>query len=85
VADPGVTVKVYHDARQAEALACMKTGFMSVEHSHTNQKPYVDCRWESNMFIGKWLSFSLQQGHIFTVENRQADNTEDQSPQLENV
>lgn len=77
IADPGVTIKVYHDARQAEALACMKTGFMSVvEHSHVNQKPYVDCRWDSNMFIEKWLSFSLQQGHSFSVETINANTIE---------
>jgi len=85
VADPGVSIKIYHDARQAEALACMKTGFMPVEHSHTNKKPYVDCRWDSNMFIEKWLSFSLQQGHVFGVESIHARNTENLSSQLENV
>ena len=86
VADPGVSIKIYHDARQAEAQACMKTGFMSVdEHSHTNKKPYVDCRWESNMFIEKWLSFSLQQGHVFSVEDRQVHQSETPAPKLVNV
>jgi len=73
VADPGLTIKLYHDTHQAEALACMKTGFMSVEHSNTNREPYMDCRWESNMFVEKWLRFSLQQGHHFTLDN--IDNT----------
>jgi len=66
VADPGLVIKMYHDAHQAEALACTKTGFMPVEHSHTNREPYVDCRWESNIFVEKWLRFSLQQGHVFS-------------------
>ena len=76
IADPGLTIKIYHDARQAEAMACMKTGFMSVEHSHRNKKPYVDCRWTSNVFVEKWLRFSLQQGHTFKLErikDRQPD------------
>ncbi len=74
VADPGLTIKMYHDTGQAEALACMKTGFMSVEHSHTNRAPYVDCRWESNIFVEKWLRFSLQQGHIFSFDKTAAES-----------
>ncbi|NOY66868.1 MAG: DUF1249 domain-containing protein [Gammaproteobacteria bacterium] len=66
IADPDLTLKLYHDTGQLEALACMKTGFMPVEHSHLNKKPYVDCRWESNIFVGKWLRYSLEQGHIFS-------------------
>ena len=68
IADPGLTIKIYHDARQAEAMACMKTGFMPVEHSHQNKQPYVDCRWQSNVFVEKWLRFSIQQGHTFWLK-----------------
>lgn len=68
IADPDLTIKMYHDARQAEALACMKTGFMPVEHSPEDRKPYVDCRWKSNVFVEKWLRYSLEQGHIFSLE-----------------
>jgi len=75
IADPDLTLKLYHDTRQVEALACMKTGFMPVEHSHMNKKPYVDCRWESNIFVGKWLRYSLEQGHVFSLDRLQ-DNTQ---------
>ena len=68
VADPDLTIKLYHDTRQAEALACLKTGFMPVQHSPDDRKPYVDCRWESNIFVEKWLRYSLEQGHIFSLE-----------------
>lgn len=71
MADPDLTLRLYHDTGQAEALACMKTGFMPVEHSHMNKKPYVDCRWESNIFVEKWLRFSIEQGHIFSLKRLQ--------------
>ena len=74
IADPDLTLKLYHDTRQAEALACMKTGFMPVDHSHINTKPYVDCRWESNIFVEKWLRYSLEQGHIFSHKRLQDDS-----------
>jgi len=74
IADPDLTLKLYHDTRQAEALACMKTGFMPVDHNHMNKKPYMDCRWESNIFVEKWLRYSLEQGHIFSLERMQDSN-----------
>ncbi len=79
VANPGLVIKIYHDAGQAEAMACMKTGFMPVEHSHRNKQPYVDCRWQSNVFVEKWLRFTIHQGHIFSmqaIQSNQVDQVE---------
>lgn len=75
LSDPGLTLKLYHDAEQAEALACLKTGFMPVEHSIENKEPYLDCRWESNMFVEKWLRYCLDQGHSFGSQNTPPDNS----------
>jgi uncharacterized protein YqiB (DUF1249 family) len=75
LSDPGLTLKMYHDAEQAEALACLKTGFMPVEHSIENKEPYLDCRWESNMFVEKWLRYCLNQGHAFGRDNTPPDNS----------
>jgi len=68
VADPDLTINIYHDAGQAEAMACRKKGFMSVEHNDGNKRPFIDCRWESNLFVEKWLRYSIDQGHIFSQE-----------------
>lgn len=68
VADPDLTIKIYHDACQAEAIACLDKGFMPVEHHAGNKKPFIDCRWESNLFVEKWLRYSIDQGHIFSQE-----------------
>lgn len=68
VADPDLVIRIYHDARQAEAMACRRTGFMPSEHGPDNQKPYMDCRWESNIFVQKWLQYSLEQGHRLTLD-----------------
>lgn len=68
VADPDLVIRIYHDARQAEAMACRPTGFMALENTG-EKKPFMDCRWESNLFVEKWLRYSLKQGHSFTLEN----------------
>jgi len=68
VADPDLTIKIYHDACQAEAMACRDKGFMPVEHHSGNKQPFIDCRWESNLFVEKWLRYSIDQGHIFSQE-----------------
>jgi len=80
MADPDLTLKIYWDTGQAEALACKTDGFMSVRHSHHDMKPFIDCRWESNMFVEKWLQYSLKLGHVFSLERLR---TKDQLIDLE--
>jgi len=71
IADPDLVIRIYHDTRQAEAMACRRTGFMPAEHGPDNQKPFLDCRWESNIFVQKWLQYSLAQGHRLALETVQ--------------
>jgi hypothetical protein len=62
VANPDVQIRIYHDARQVEILACRPRGFRALGEGEGGQ---VDCRWDSNVFLEKWLRYSLRQGHGF--------------------
>lgn len=63
-ADPDLTVRVYRDARLAEACAC------TPRPHHRALSPYalegrgaVEQRWIMNVMLGKWLDFLLVSGH----------------------
>lgn len=63
-ADPDLTVRVYRDAKLAEACAC------APRPHHRALSPYaregrdaVEQRWIMNVMLGKWLDFLLGAGH----------------------
>ena len=66
VRDPGLEIRVYHDARLAEARAT------SAEPAHPQLRrlcaalPRVnDRRWSCNMLLNKWLEYCAGTGHRF--------------------
>lgn len=66
VRDPGLEIRVYHDARLAEARA------MSVEPAHPQLRRLSaglsresDRRWTCNMLLNKWLEYCAGTGHRF--------------------
>ncbi len=68
VADPDLSVRVYRDARLAEAMACggrrchpVLTGF----DTHTGAE--LRRRWTRNIMLNKWLEYCADRGHRFTV------------------
>lgn len=63
VADPDLQIRLYHDARQAEAVTCRPgaTGTLLAE------------KWDSNLFLEKWLHYALGLGHRFETAARGAD------------
>ena len=63
---PDITVRVYHDALQAEVLdrACSVGGRIEVDHSVTDTA--LLCRWKLNRFLYKWLGYCLRQGHLLS-------------------
>lgn len=68
VPDPDLVVKVYHDARLAEACSC------AVQHHHRALTPYacrsadeLEARWLMNVMFNKWLEFCLEKGHNITI------------------
>ncbi len=67
VADPDLLVRVYHDARMAEALTC-------AEHHRHDVLRGIDLicrrepgtRWMRNMMLNKWLEYCESRGHGFS-------------------
>jgi uncharacterized protein YqiB (DUF1249 family) len=71
VADPDLYVRVYHDARMAEALAC------GAQHRHPLLAPFetgrgseLERRWSRNMMLNKWLEYCADRGHLLVAPPR---------------
>lgn len=63
--DPDMTVRVYLDGQQAEALAIGKT------QRHTRLRKFMEQhrrelnrRWQRNVILNKWLDYLSEQGHL---------------------
>ncbi|HEX6929863.1 MAG TPA: DUF1249 domain-containing protein [Gammaproteobacteria bacterium] len=66
-ADPDIIVRLYHDARLAEALSCRR-----LHHRHqllgwfaTNAQNELAQRWQRNILLNKWLEYCIERGHSF--------------------
>lgn len=63
--DPDLAVRIYHDARLAEALSCRR------EHAHKalgavrpTPRGELDRRWSMNIMLNKWLEFCIDHDHF---------------------
>jgi uncharacterized protein YqiB (DUF1249 family) len=63
---PDMVVRLYHDARLAEALG------WSASHSHgvlrglrREAERELDHRWARNVMLNKWLEYCVERGHLF--------------------
>ena len=73
-ADPDTVLRVYHDSRQVEVID-LKQKYLPVIHSYDH--PGLLMKWKANIFISKWLSYCLHQGHTFDHQPSQSSsNTE---------
>lgn len=62
--DPDARVRIYHDSRQAEVVDLAQRALplnMGVE------RPTMEQKWRVNLFLSKWLSYCVQQGHRFLL------------------
>jgi uncharacterized protein len=66
IADPNLQVRVYRDAKLAEAMSC--AGW----HRHSMLSAWRDrltrnanARWQRNMMLNKWLEYCVDRGHRF--------------------
>lgn len=64
---PDMTVRIYHDARLAEALE------WATFHEHTGLRALrtqaereLDQRWARNVMLNKWLEYCVERGHRFS-------------------
>ena len=68
IPDPDLTVRVYQDARLAEAVRVRD------RHQHHKLQEFarahcreLDWRWRNNMMLNKWLDYLLEMGHGFAA------------------
>lgn len=66
VADPDLSIRVYHDACLAEAMACRR------QHLHHALREFdtaagseLSRRWVRNSMLNKWLEYCHDHGHWF--------------------
>lgn len=72
VADPDLTIRLYHDAHLAEAMACTR------HHRHAALKPFdtrpgaeLSRRWARNVMLNKWLEYCADRQHRFRERNQE--------------
>jgi uncharacterized protein YqiB (DUF1249 family) len=64
VRDPDLTVRIYHDAAQAEALKCrMQHHHRLLRELAASHASELSRRWQRNMMLNKWLDYLLDTGH----------------------
>jgi uncharacterized protein YqiB (DUF1249 family) len=73
VADPDLEVRVYHDARLAEASRCGRwvqhPGLASIR---SRLSASLGERWLRNMLLNKWLDYCVDRGHRFVAPSARA-------------
>jgi uncharacterized protein YqiB (DUF1249 family) len=66
VRDPGLEVRVYHDARLAEACGTgVHAGHPRLRHLAAAIPRDHGHRWSCNMLLNKWLEYCAGSGHRF--------------------
>lgn len=66
IKDPDMTIRIYHDAAQAEAVGCRALHrhrlLRELKASHFGE---LNRRWQVNMMLNKWLDYLIDRGHGF--------------------
>jgi uncharacterized protein len=67
IADPDLTLRIYHDARLVEAVSA------NDEHHHHKLRELAGARslelgrrWRRNVMLNKWLDYLIDMGHGFS-------------------
>ena len=69
IADPNLQLRVYRDARLAEAMHCPVWRHHSVFMEWRNRLARnLDARWQRNMMLNKWLDYCFDRGHRFAAQ-----------------
>lgn len=67
VADPDLTLRIYHDASLVEAVRGREEhhhpALQALARAHSLE---LDRRWRNNIMLNKWLDYLLDMGHAFT-------------------
>ncbi|MFO1408664.1 MAG: DUF1249 domain-containing protein [Steroidobacteraceae bacterium] len=64
-ADPDLEVRVYHDARLAEASRCGRWRHPTLAGLRSRVPGSLGERWRRNVLLNKWLDYCYDRGHRF--------------------
>lgn len=68
IADPDMTIRIYHDARLAEAMACSRVHRHEIlRQFDTGCTQEVNRRRVRNSMLNKWLEYCTDNGHRFVA------------------
>ncbi|MGB5257398.1 MAG: DUF1249 domain-containing protein [Woeseiaceae bacterium] len=63
--DPDMTVRVYLDGQQAEAMAVGQTQrHQALKQLVRKHRRELDLRWQRNCILNKWLEYLSHSGHL---------------------
>lgn len=66
VADPDLDIRIYHDARLAEAMSCRNCRRHELlKRFDTAHGSELERRWTRNMMLNKWLEYCSDKAHDF--------------------
>jgi len=70
LAEPALTIRIYHDANIAEVL----TGHLHHGRLRYDRIPQdaIKVKWKLNRFLYKWLGYCLYLGHAFKSDTKRA-------------
>jgi uncharacterized protein YqiB (DUF1249 family) len=69
--EPDMWIRVYRDARVAEALRCGKRlPWLAVEEGDPEADKFLHDQWARNHSLLRWLEFLLEHGHGFAAAAR---------------
>lgn len=64
--EPNVQIRLYHDARVAEAMRHRRRRPVRFARCRRRaQASELEHKWELNRFLQRWLGYCLHQGHLF--------------------
>ncbi|MCB1876960.1 MAG: DUF1249 domain-containing protein [Chromatiales bacterium] len=64
--EPDLTIRLYHDARCAEAMSALLHRAGPLDALHPRATLYQ--KWTLNRFLYKWLGYCIRRGHRFRPE-----------------
>ena len=66
VLEPNMRVRLYHDARLAEAVSDARRHRGRVSRCRRRRVPSeLERKWDQNRFLQRWLGYCQRQGHLF--------------------
>ena len=69
--EPDFWLRVYRDARVAEALHCgQRMPWLAADESDPAAHEYLHDQWARNHMLARWLEYLLEHGHGFSMAER---------------